>query len=156
MIWLGIEVGMRFALILAIWVLLHPASAHAEAWRIAAATTTGIMYVDEDTVIRTGGRVRFWMDTWVRDALPNGDNRMLGLYDADCRDMRWTEVQITFFRDERETRTTRLDPDYRFLAPGTHHRRALEAVCTGNYRTAQPVQNRRALARILFERGQPR
>jgi hypothetical protein len=111
--------------------------AFAENWRLAAGNDTAREYVDVESIVRNGNRVRFTRETRFPslqsiESVPNFD-RLLTLHAGDCGARSLQRLQITAKRGTEVVGTFEGDRAIEAAEPGSIAAGILSAVCDNDW-----------------------
>ncbi|MFY8074748.1 MAG: surface-adhesin E family protein [Sphingorhabdus lacus] len=111
------------------------APASAADWRFAYGAKAHAVFVDAESIQRTGDTVRYWYTIIFKVPSPNNSNakRAIILEIADCSDLSYQRLQgVTYSASGRQTDMGATGKS--FAAPDTNAAYILEKVCKGDFR----------------------
>lgn len=110
-----------------------PVAAFAADWVFVAENLSGnTFYIDRET-IRTmpNGYKRAWVRSYFSKPTDYGDTGYRSLSEFDCREGRYREMQITWFKGEDVSTQENTPREWRYAAPETAGESSLNFVCFG-------------------------
>lgn len=124
---------MRFAIAIAACALAAASTAQGETWRVSSANDGARGYIDTDSIVREGGRVRFWREVrWPKPrTLDDGVvfDRLAALYEADCAGNTLRTLRIRAGLGERTLSEGQADGTTETVRPGSTGYIDLRSAC---------------------------
>ena len=139
----------------AIFLLLVPAAAQAESWRLAGGGGQRpgrfISFIDSDRIVRTGDTVTFWEQQVLESPDRTGTVRQIVRYWANCRTKEHRGLDVSYFKADGRVNNYGADERSTIAAPGSVMASVIETVC-GNRPLGEPIPTPEATARAYWSR----
>jgi hypothetical protein len=128
---------VRFGIAIAACALVAASSVQAETWRASSANDGARGYIDTDSIVREGERVRFWREVrWPKPrTLDDGIvfDRLAALYEADCGGNTLRTLRIRAGLGERTWSEGQADGTTETVQPGSTGYIDLRSACFGEW-----------------------
>lgn len=126
--------GEAMKIVFVMVALMSASAANASDWRVAAVSKDGsrIVFVDAETIKRSGSTVTYWADIRRRE-ITDGENGYLTLERTDCANMTNVILQMSVRLDDTTIRSWTGGFEQKYITPDSIGWGNANCVCSQDY-----------------------